>query len=87
MGGHLGPGLLEVHRDLLAQHHVVVDAVLDVRVKVGHAENALVVGFVLGEEQRHLALAVQGVLTHYRMRRGNCSRARRSLDLLEVWFP
>ena len=55
-------------------------------VAVGRAENALVVGFVLGEEQRHLALAVQGVLTHYRVRRRNRTRARRSLDLLEVRF-
>ncbi len=64
VGGHLGSGLLGVHCFLLAQHHAVVDAVFDVWGLVGRAENALVVGFVVGKEQRHLALAVEGVLTH-----------------------
>ena len=41
---------------------VVVDAVLDVRAAVGHAEDALRVGFVLREQQRHVAFAVEVAL-------------------------
>ena len=38
---------------------VVVDAVLDVRAAIGDAEDALGVGLVLGEQQRHVPFAVE----------------------------
>ena len=53
----LGALLAGIHRLQPALHHAVVDAVLDVGALVFGAEQPRVVGFVLGEEQRHLALA------------------------------
>ena len=54
----LGALLAGVHGALVALHHAVVDAVLDVGALVLlPGEKPLVVCFVLGEEQRHLAFA------------------------------
>ena len=54
----LGALLAGIHRLLPALHHVVVDAVLDIGALVLlPVEQPLVVGFVLGEEQRHIAFA------------------------------
>ena len=69
VGRHLGPVLLRIHRVLLAVDDVVVDAVLDVGTAVGHAEDPLRVGFVLGEQQRHVALAIEVALAQLGMRR------------------
>ena len=57
--GGLRACLLRVHGVLPALHHVVVDAILDVGtfVRLLAGEQPLVIGFVLGEEQRHVALA------------------------------
>ena len=66
MGRGLGPFLLRVHRVLLAVDDVVVDAVLDVGTAVGNAEDALRVGFVLGEQQRRVAVAVEVALAQCR---------------------
>ena len=74
----LGALLAGVHRVLLALHHAVVDAVLDVGALVLlPGEKPLVVCFVLGEEQRHLAFAGKDEFTQQRMRRRNRTRARR----------
>ena len=51
MGRGLRPLLLRIHRVLLAVDDVVVDAVLDVGGAIGHAEDALRVGFVFREQQ------------------------------------
>ena len=83
----LGALLFGVHRALIALHHAVVDAVLDVGALVLlPGEKPLVVRFVLGEEQRHLAFAGKDEFTQQRMRCRDRARARRCLDLLEVWF-
>ena len=65
----LGALLAGVHRALLALHHAVVDAVLDVGALVLLPEKPLVVCFVLGEEQRHLAFAGKDEFTQQRMSR------------------
>jgi len=49
-------------------------------------EKPLVVCFVLGEEQRHIALAGKDEFTQQQMSRRDRARDRRCLDLLEVWF-
>ena len=60
----LGALLAGVHRALVALHHTVVDAVLDVGALVLlPGEKPFVVCFVLGEEQRHLAFAGKDKLT------------------------
>src|SRR4029079_12806186 len=48
-----------VRHVVLAVDDVVVDAVLDVGAAVGHAEDPLRVGLVLGEQQLRLARAVE----------------------------
>ena len=66
----LGALLFGVHCALIALHHAVVDAVLDVRtlVLLLSGEKPLVVRLVLGEEQRHLAFAGKDEFTQQRMR-------------------
>ena len=54
MRRRLGPLLLGVHRPCLAVDDVVVDAVLDIRAAVGDPEDALRVGFIFREQQRHV---------------------------------
>ena len=54
MRRRLGPLLLGVHRPCLAVDNVVVDAVLDIRAAVGNPEDALRVGLIFGEQQRHV---------------------------------
>ena len=49
----------------LAVDDVVVDAVLDVGRPIGHAKDALRVGFVLGEEQGRVPLAVEVALAEH----------------------
>ena len=81
----LGALLLGIHRVLAAVDHEVVDAVLDVRALVLlPGEEPFVVGFVLGEEQRHVAVARQHERTQQRMRGGDRGGAGRPLDLLQV---
>ena len=78
----LGARLAGVHRALVALHHAVVDAVLDIGALVLlPGEKQLVVCFVLGEEQRHIAFAGKDVFTQQRMRYRDRARARRGLDL------
>ena len=70
---------------LAAVDHEVVDAVLDVRALVLlPREEPFVVGFVLGEEQRHVAVARQHERAQQRMRGGDRGGAGRPLDLLQV---
>src|SRR5262249_33469547 len=57
VGGGLGPDLLRIHRLGAAMHQVVVDAVLDPAAAVGRAEEALVVGLVLREDERRVLVA------------------------------
>jgi hypothetical protein len=47
--------LLRIDCVLPAVNNAVVDAVLDVRAVIGSAENALRVGFVLGEQERWIS--------------------------------
>src|SRR5215468_5387239 len=67
MRRRLGPLLLGVHCPGLAVDNVVIDAVLDIGTAVGDPEDALRVGFIFGEEQRHvpftgeIALAQDGI--------------------------
>ena len=60
MRRRLGALLRGVHRLCLAVDDVVVDAVLDVGAAVGDPEDALRVGVVFGEQQRHVPCAVRG---------------------------
>ena len=83
----LGALLAGIHRLLIpAVHHTVVDAVLDVGALVLLPEKPLVVCFVLGEEQRHIAFAGKDEFTQQRMSRRDRARACRGLDLHEVGF-
>ena len=82
----LGALLAGVHRLLPALYHAVVDAVLDVGALVRLPEKQRVVGFVLGEEQRHFTFAEKGEFTQQRVRRRDRARPGRGLDLLEGWF-
>ena len=83
----LGALLSGVYRALLALHHAVVDAVLDVGALVLlPGEKQFVVCFVFGEEQRHIAFAGKDVFAQQRMCGRDRARARSRLDLLEDWF-
>jgi hypothetical protein len=64
-----------------------VDAVLNVGALVLlPREEPLVVCFVLGEKQRHIAFAGKDEFTQQRMRCRYRTRACGRFDLLEVWF-
>ena len=64
--------------------HAVVDAVLQIRTRIRVIETqAGVVGFVLGEEQRRIAFAVQPVRPQRGVRCRDRAGAGRALDLLE----
>jgi hypothetical protein len=65
MGRHLRSLLLRIYRRLLAAYDIVVDAVLDVGSPVGNAEDPLGIGFVLREQQRHIAFTVQVALAQF----------------------
>ena len=74
-----------VHRTLAAVDHAVVDAVLDVRAFVVlPRKEPHVVRFVLGEEQRHVALARQDELTEQGVLCRRRAHAFRRLRLTEV---
>ena len=76
--------LAGVHGILPAVDDAVVDAVLDVRALVLlPRKEPLVVGFVLGEQQRHVAFAGRDELTEHGMRCRHRARACRRLDLPE----
>ncbi len=84
----LGALFAGVHRIVVALHDAVVDGVPDVGALVLlPGEKQLVVCFVLGEEQRHIAFAGKDIFTQQRMSHRDRARARRSLDLREVRFP
>ncbi|MNC86728.1 hypothetical protein D3C83_24020 [compost metagenome] len=81
----LGALLLAIHRLLAAVDHEVVDAILDVRALVLlPGKEPFVVGFVLGEEQGHVAVARQYEGTKQRMRCRDRGGSGRSFDLLQV---
>ncbi len=82
MGRRFGAFVLRVHGLLPTVDDVVVDAVLDVRAAVGHAEDALGVGLVLREQQRRVAFAVEVSLSERGMDRLNDAR-RSGADLLQ----
>jgi hypothetical protein len=63
VGRRLGPDALGVHRLPASLDDAVVDAVLDVGPGIRSAEQPLIVGLVLGEEERHLPLHVQPALS------------------------
>ena len=62
VGGRFCPGVLRVDSILLAVDYVVVDPVFDVGSPVGRAEYPLVVGLILGKEQRDVSVTVQVAL-------------------------
>jgi hypothetical protein len=57
VSGDLGAVLVGIHRILPAVHDTVVDTVLDVSALVAGVEQPLMIRFVLGEQQRNVALA------------------------------
>ena len=83
MCGDLGARLLGIDGRRLAEHDAVVDAVLDVGRAIGDAEDPLRVGFVLGEQQRHVAGAVQVALAQFGIDGLDDALLRSSRDLLQ----
>ena len=66
-------------------HDVVVDAVFDVGRAIGHAENPLHVRFVLGEQQRRIARAVEIPLAQFGIDGfDDCSAPAALIDLLQA---
>jgi hypothetical protein len=51
--------------------NVVIDAVLDVRSRIGRAEDPFVVRFVLGKKKRLVAFDKQPAFAQFRVRRRN----------------
>ena len=85
VGCDLGALLLRIHYNLIALHHAVVDAILDVAaVVLLPREKAFVVGFILSEEQRHLAFTGKSEFTEHWMCNRDRTRACRRLGLSEV---
>src|SRR4029077_7787532 len=83
----LGALLARVHRAMSDLHDIVVDAVPGVGTLVLlPQEKPLVVCFILGEEQRHIAFAGKDQITQQWMGHRNRSRARGCLYLLEYRF-
>src|SRR6516162_996576 len=70
MRGGFGACVVRVDRVLPVRHHAVVDPVLDIRCWIGGAEETLIVGFVFGEQQEWLSLAIEGIVTEWRICRG-----------------
>ena len=67
--GGLGPRLARVDGLLPARHDIVVDPVLDIRRRVGCAEQPLVVRVVFGEQQLRISVAMQQEAAELGMRR------------------
>src|SRR6516225_560394 len=67
MRGGLGSGVVRVDRVLPVRHHTVVDPVLDIGCRIGGTEETLVVGFVFGEQQEWLSLAIEEIVTEGRI--------------------
>src|SRR5208282_2282944 len=61
-------GLPGVDRAVMSMDNVVVDPVFDVRTGVERAEEPLVVGLILGEQQSGITLAIQIPLSNIRVR-------------------
>ena len=83
MGRHLGSLLLRIDGRCLAVDDVVVDAVLDVGGPVRHAEDPLRIGFVLREQQGHVAFAIQVALAQVGIDRLHDALPRRAVGLKE----
>ena len=63
MGGDFGPLLLGIDGIVFAVKEKVVDAVFHVRGGIGRADQPLIIGFILREEERCRALRVKEALT------------------------
>ena len=61
---------------------IVVDAVFDIRSAIGPADRALIVGVVVGEEQRSVCLAIEISARPIRMRGGSDAHRRLAVDRL-----
>src|SRR6266852_1362186 len=59
MSRRFGAGMLRINSTLTPVHHVVVNAVLHVRVLSLHSKESPVIGFVLGEKQFRRAFAME----------------------------
>ena len=71
MRGGLGAGVVRIDRVLPARREVVIESVLDVGGGIGGAEETLVVGLVLGEQQMRLPLAIKEIVAEPRVCRGD----------------
>ena len=67
--GGLGPRLVRVDGLLPARHDIIVDPILDIRRRVGCAEQPLVVRVVFGEQQLRISVAMQQEAAELGMRR------------------
>ena len=63
--GGFRPVMFRVDGVLLSGHHIVVDPVFDITAGIGRAEDPLVVGLVLREQQRDFSLAVQETVAQF----------------------
>ena len=78
--GGLRPRPPAIHRVLLPQHDIVVDAILDIWSPIGDAEESLRVGFVLREQERYLSIAIEVIPAQLGMFRGDGRGGRSSLQ-------
>jgi hypothetical protein len=65
-----GSRVVRVDRVLPVRHHTVVDPVLDIRRWIGGTKETLIVGFVFGEQQEWLSLAIEKIITARSICRG-----------------
>jgi hypothetical protein len=72
MRGCLGPRLVGVDGVLYAGHDMIVDPILDIRRRIGCAEQPLVVRVVFGEQQLRISVAMQHEAAELGMPRFNC---------------
>ena len=73
--GGLGPLQPRIYGFLPARDDEIVDPVLYIRPRVGRAEDSLIIGLVLGEEQRGLPFAIEEIVAEFGIGRGNAHDA------------
>ena len=80
MGRGLGPRSLRVDRIGSPVHYELVDAVLDIRRRIGNPEQALIVGLVLAEQQLRRGVGAQHPLAQLRVRGARRADSRLPVD-------
>src|SRR5215471_21201158 len=83
MAGNLGACMRGVHCILLPMNDVLVDSVLHVGTCIGSAEDPLVVGFVLSEQQRDIPFEIEKSVSQYSVGSSHRSEAIVRNDLLQ----